>query len=189
MKSILKIIGYFALFTTLWSCGCNQSEMDSDVVEDYFEVDVLVPNEETFSEIGEKTSNWTFYCLLDDKDSICMHIECFAIWNVSRNKDPHAIKIIEVDTSWFYLTIHDGSEYIMSWRNQSDRPLLWAIKTILDTSTYSLVCINHDYVSPQTLLNDYIDSVVETKISFKMCFKKDDIPTVPDMQSGTSQKN
>lgn len=173
MKSILKIIGSFALFTTLWSCGCNQSEMDSDVIEDYFEVGVLVPTEDILPKIGEKTSNLTFDCHIDDKDSICMQIECNAIWNVSSNKDPYAIKIIEVDTSWFYLTIYDGTEHIMSWRNHSDRPLLWAIKTILDTSTYSLVCINHDDVSPQTLLNGYIDSVAETEICFKMCLKND----------------
>ena len=156
---------------SLFSCDGSRGVEDSVVMEDYFEVDVFIPNDDVKEAIGKKMLSF----IPNDIDSTCIQIECNAIWNVSDNDNPYSIRVVEIDTSWFYLTINEGkaTESIMNWGRLTDRPILQTIKAILDTGTYSLCCINHDDVSPQSLLNRYYDSIAETEIKLKMCLKTD----------------
>ena len=152
-------------------CSCNNSNRaDSLVIEDYFEVPGLIPNNNVKKAIGKNVLSCISGRFDYDIDTVCAQVECNAIWNVSECTDPSSIKVIEIDTSWFYLTINKGktTESIMNWSCLADRPILQYIKKILDTGTYSLYCVNYNDVSPQSLLNNYIDSVAKTEISFKV---------------------
>lgn len=173
MKSSIKIIIVLISSAILYSCNSNISNNDTSLIEDYFEVDVLLPSDELKEQIRESVASYFINCHIHDKDNVFIQIECNAVWDVTRNPDPSVIKIVEIDTSWFYLTISDSLSYesILNWSNPTDKEILYSVKTILDTGTYSLCCVNHDNVSSQSLLNRYINTIAETAINFKMRFK------------------
>lgn len=172
MKKVLLIKIWAAVFSlVVSSCGSSGCNENSIIIEDYFEVAVLEP-----SDAVKKTIENAFLSRISDypvyhKDSICLNIECNAIWDVTNNEDPSSIRVISVDTTWFYLTINEGgsTELIMNWDIPKERPVLRTIKSILDTGTFSLYCINHDDVSPKRLLNAYFDSIARTEIKCTIC--------------------
>lgn len=172
-KSLLIKIWATLLPLVVSSCGSNGRNEDSLITEDYFEVGVLEPSDAVKKTIANVFSSLFRIDPLCNKDSICLKIECNAIWNVANNEDPSSIRVIGMDTTWFYLTIDEGSdsELTMNWNRPTERPILRTIKTILDTGTFSLYCINHDDVSPQRLLDAYINSVAETEIYLTMCIR------------------
>jgi hypothetical protein len=172
MKKVLLIKIWATLFALIVSsCGGKERNEDSIVTADHFEVGVLEP-----SDAVKKTIENAFLPLISDypvyhKDSICLNIECNAIWDVTNNEDPSSIRVISMDTTWFYLTINEGgsTELIMNWDTPKERSVLRTIKSILDTGTFSLYCINHDDVSPKRLLNAYFDSIARTEINCTIC--------------------
>ena len=171
MKRIFPITVLFLFPIIIYSCNNNG---DADYLyEDYFEVHVLIPNNDVKESIGKNVLSFISSRLNYDIDNMCAQVECNAIWKVSNIDDPSSIKVIEIDTSLFYLTINEDSdtETLVTWDNVSAMPLLQTIKTILDTCTYSLYCENHNDVSPNFLLSSYIDSIAETEIYFKICLK------------------
>ena len=188
MKNRFVAIFIFTAFVLMISCNIgNRHELNQDdLTVDHFEVDVLIPNDDVKKAVEKSTYNLINSHTIDSNDTIRIRIECDAIWEPSNNANPLSIKIAEVDTSWFYLTINEGlrTETTMNWRNPSDRALLHAIKTILDTSTYSLQCVNCDDITPQSILDTYVGPFAETRIDFKMCIGNNNIPVLPDLQSG-----
>ena len=155
----------------LFSCNEKKQQLDSMVCEDFFEVIVLLPNDDVRKSIGERISAYVSNRSDYYEDTLKIKIECNASWETSRNKDPFLIKINEIDTNCFYLTLNSGesAETLMNWGKKKYRPILRAIKTILDTGSFSLCCLNCDDVSPQSILSRYYDSIAETEISFTMC--------------------
>ena len=160
---------------SLFSCDGSRGVEDSVVMEDVFEVDVFKPNNDVKEAIGESLLSLIPNRFTFEGDSICIKIECHTKWNVSENTNPYSIRIDEIDTNLFFLTINEGldTETTMVWGKPSDRPILRTIKTILDTGTYSLCCINIDDVTPQSILNMYHDfgSIAMTDINFRMCLR------------------
>ena len=144
--------------------------MDSLVCEDLFEVIVLSPNDDVKKAIGDSMLSFILNHSDYYGDTLIIKIECNARWETSRNDDPYLIRINEIDTSWFYLTINESesTETSMNWKKEKDRPILKTIKAILDTGSFSLCCLNYDDVSPQSILSGYYDSIAETEISFTM---------------------
>lgn len=174
MKKVLLIKIWATLLALIVSsCGSKERNEDSIVTEDHFEVGVLEPSDAVKKTIADVFSSLFRINPVCHKDSICLNIECNAIWNVANNEDPSSIRVIDMDTTWFYLTIDEGedTEVIMNWDRPTERPLLRTIKTVLDTGTFSLYCVNHDDVSPKRLLNAYIDSVAKTEINLTMCIR------------------
>ena len=186
MKYVLRAIWAIIIFAALCSCFDNQDGQKDDVIVDHFEIDVLKPHDDVKKTIDECVSSQIYDYSMSSNDAIRIRIECDAIWEPSNNANPLSIKIAEVDTSWFYLTINEGlrTETTMNWRSPSDRALLQTIKTILDTSTYSLQCVNRDDITPQSILDAYVGPFAETRIDFKMCIGNNNIPVLPDLQSG-----
>ncbi len=171
MKKIFSILIWMTLLPVfVSSCGSNGREENSFIIEDYFEVGVLEPDDAVKKTIEDVLGGLVSEYPVSHKDSICINIECNAVWNVLNNERTSSIKVTSIDTSWFYLTIDEGecTEVIINWDKPTEKPILRTIKSILDTGTFSLYCINHDNVSPERLLNAYIDSLVETEINFKM---------------------
>lgn len=169
MKHISLFFLVLLLAPVLYSCNGNRNEDDSDVIlEDIFIDDFLIPNEKVKETIGEILLEFLSNCSDYHRDTISFQIECPASWNVLRNSNPSSIKITEIDTNRFYLTINertDAGTYV-SWNNIFVKLLLQKIKTILDTGTYSL-CVTPDDISPQSQLSSYYDSIVETVIYFR----------------------
>ncbi len=170
-KVLLSKIGMALLYLVASSCGSRGCGENSIIIEDYFEVAVLEPNDAV-----KKTIENVFLPLISDcpvyhKDSTCLNIECNAIWDVINNEDPSSIRVISMDTTWFYLTINEGesTEVTMNWDSPQERHILRTIKSILDTGTFSLYCINHDDVSPKRLLKAYFDSIARTEINCTLC--------------------
>ena len=170
MKHILITFVAILLSSFLFSCNGNKKEMDSLVCEDFFEVIVLSPNDDVKKAIGDSMLSFILNHSDYYGDTLIIKIECNARWETSRNDDPFLIRINEIDTSWFYLTINEGesTETSMNWKKEKDRPILKTIKAILDTGSFSLYCFNYDDVSPQSILSRYYDSIAKTEISFTM---------------------
>lgn len=172
----MKFIPFFFIFLllspVLYSCNRNRSEKDSLIMEDIFEIDVFRPTDIVRNSIGELLLSLHQNRFDYLGDSICIQIECSTSWNPSRNTNPYSVKINEIDTDWFFLSINEGvdTEISMDWDKLSDEPILRTIKTILDTGTYYLCCINHVDVTPQSILDRYhdFDTNARTDINFKM---------------------
>ena len=143
---------------------------DSLATEDIFAVIVLLPNEDVKKTIADIISPFIHYRSDYYEDTLNIKIECYTRWEPSRNDDPFLIKINEIDTSWFYLTINEGesTEAFTNWDKRKDRPILRNIKAILDTASFSICCLNFDDISPQFILSNYSDddSIALTMISF-----------------------
>lgn len=179
MKFISFFYAVLLLSSVLYSCSgkiSGEDSIDSIVIEDFFEVDVFKPNDDVKKAIGESLMPLISNRLDYSRDSTCIQIECHAIWDASRNTNPYSIKINEIDTNWFFLTINEGldTEISIDWDRLSDRQILRTIKTILDSGTYSLCCINFDNVTSQSILNRYhnFGSIARTDINFKMWLRK-----------------
>ena len=170
MKHILIIfvVTFFSSF--IFSCNIKIKETDVET-EDLFLAIVLSPNDDVKKTIVDNLSSYILNRLDYYGDTWCIDIVCDAIWDTSRNNDPFLIKINEIDTSLFLLTINEGeyAETLMDWRNGKDRPILQTIKAILDTGSFSLSSLNYDDISPRSILNSYFDSVVTTPINLTMC--------------------
>ena len=177
MKHFLIIFVTFLLVTIGCSCNSNKGEEDPNVImEDIFLVDVLVPDENVKETIGESLLSIIPTLIDDYEDTICINIHGSANWNTSENNDPSSIKIINVDTCRFYITINNGTdqETLITWSRLSGRPLLRTIMTILDTGSYSLHCVNYDESLEKVLdsYRDYYDPIVYTDIDFEMYLRK-----------------
>lgn len=172
MKNRFVAIFIFTAFVLMISCNIgNRHELNQDdLTVDHFEVDVLIPNDDVKKAVEKSTYSLINSHTIDSNNTIRIRIECDAIWEPSNNANPLSIKIAEVDTSWFYLTINEGlrTETTMNWRSPSDRASLQTIKTILDTGTYSLQCVNCNVITPQSLLDAYVGPFAETRIDFEM---------------------
>ena len=171
MKHILIVLVAILLSSLLCLCRGNHNEWDSlETEEDIFQAIVLLPNDDVKKAIGQSISSFIHDRSFYHEDTLKITIECIAFWETSRNDDPFLIKIIEIDTSWFYLTINEdeSTETSMNWEKGKDRPILQTIKAILDTGSFSLYCFNYDDVSPQSILSRYYDSIAKTEISFTM---------------------
>lgn len=162
LKRLTFIIFFFSF---LYSCNnMNESTEDNSIMEDYFEVDVLVP-----SDYLKKALSEIIYERFYD-DSACVQIDCYAGWDVASTDTPYCIKTIGIDTSWFYLTIikKSGQKSEMNWSIPEDRLFLRKIKSVLDTGSYTLRCINHD-APPKSRLKSYSKTIVYTAIDFNVC--------------------
>ena len=172
MKHILIVLVAILLSSLLCLCRGNHNEWDSLETEDLFQAIVLLPNDDVKKAIGQSISSFIHDRSFYHEDTLNITIECSAFWETSRNDDPFLIKIIEIDTSWFYLTINEdeSTETSMNWKKGKDRPILQTIKAILDTGSFSLCDLNYDE-SPQSILSSYYDSIARTDISFTILMK------------------
>ena len=175
MKQISMILSALLLSPILYSCNGNRSEEEDIIMEDFFLGDTFEPNNDVKQTINESLSSLSPNIFDYFGDSISITIHCRAMWNTSRNTNPYSIKINEVDTDWFFVTINEdfATETTMDWEKPSYRPILRTIKTILDAGTYVLCCMNIDDITPQSILNMYhdFDSIAMTDIYFKMYLK------------------
>lgn len=162
MRIIICIVSVILLLCIFCSCNCKKTVEDEYIMEDYFIVEILIPNDNAIRDIGKELSNHIPNFSMNNNDSLV--IECEAIWNVSKNAEPSSIRIIEIDTNLFIIS--DSARILFDWDRQSDRSVLQTIKSILDTATYSLICDNHDEVTPQSIIDGYYDSIVKTMIYF-----------------------
>lgn len=170
MKRISSILWFIALVYTTYSCNGKSVEDETSIIEDYLPADYLVPSEDVERTIKEKVSYFVFQNPLCHKDSLTVHISCYANFDVTNCKSPSCVKLINIDTSCFWLIINEGvnTEITMNWMNHSDNPLLKSIKSILDTGTFSLHCTDED-ISPQDLLNSYFFDTITTSIEINLC--------------------
>lgn len=186
MKFIPLFYLFFLISPFLYSCNGNRCEEyssieDSFIMEDFFEIEILSPNNDTKKAIGEYVSsfirNSSDYC----EDTLNIEINCFASWEPSRNDNPYLININEIDTDWFYLTINEGesTENSINWAKRKDRQILQPIKEILEAGTFYIFCDNCD-VSPQNLLDRYFAPMVKTEIICEM--------RLPSFQNKNSNK-
>lgn len=142
-----------------------ENDEDTSVLIDFFEWEHLESSEAVKRKISENVS-YFLYGHAAYKDAFSLHVDCKAIWNSSQNDKPSHIKICEIDTNLFYVTINPGlgSEIQMDWH--SDKPLLRIIKSILDTATYTLH-VNEELAYESYLGYYWGDSIV-TAIDIKI---------------------
>lgn len=162
LRSIIIMIFFIS------SCNGTIDKNDSQIIEDRFDVYFLAPNDDIKNTINECIENQASnYALIND-DSLRVFIECYAKWNVSNVESPLSIKIIEVDTAFYFMTITDSmsNKQELSWTRISDRPLLKAVKEILDTCTYSLYCLRDEEILYQKSLDIFLDSIMNIEIFF-----------------------
>lgn len=144
-------------------------------MEEFFVVYNLIPNDNVKKTLGEGLL--PFVSNLPDNygDTIRLEIECPAFWNPLENDNMFSIKITEIETAGFYLVINDDTEagHYLHWDRLSDRPLLRTVKTILDTGTYSLHCVEFEEWTKSffDVCREY-DSIVRTDINFEIYFQR-----------------
>lgn len=175
MRHILIIIAAFLLADVGCSCnggkGNDPIDMEEDVMEDVFEVDLLMPSQKTKETIMESVFSFIPNLYSYFGDTICITVRGSARWSTLENNNPYSIKIIDVDTCAFQLAIEGlNKESVMTWDRYFYQPMIQTVITILDTSTYSLHCDNDNDISPQTLFDRFrnFDSIAYTDIYFEM---------------------
>jgi len=162
-------------------CSCNGGkgndpiDMEEDVMEDVFEVDLLMPSQKTKETIMESVLSFIPNLYSYFGDTICITVRGSARWSTLENNNPYSIKIIDVDTCAFQLAIEGlNKESVMTWDRYFYQPMIQTVITILDTSSYSLHCDNDNDISPQTLFDRFrnFDSIAYTDIYFEMNLAK-----------------
>lgn len=162
----------------LTSCNPNSAIKECEdpqevVEEDFFMNEILEPNDYARQSCGLIVASIVPDILENYKDSVNLHIECDALWNVANKKilDSSSIKIISIDTTWLCLTFNEGErdEFQLRFgKNIAYSSLSNLLMSVLDSCTYSM---NLKYCGEATfadVISCYLDSLATSRIDFNV---------------------